>query len=130
LKLIGERMVMSIDLRKRVIAAVDDGKRITDIAKLFQVKRRAIYRWLNLRKETNSLAPKTGYQKGHSHKITDWEKFKTFANDHRYLTIPKMTIEWKKITGVHVSKSVIQRALKKIGYTSKKNFWICRSKCK
>jgi transposase len=121
-------MALSIDLRKRVIAAVDAGMRITDASKSFQVGRKVIYSWLNLRKETNSIAPKSGYQKGHSHKIVDWEKFKEFVKDHQHLTSAKMIIEWEKITNVHMSESVILRALKKIGYTSKKNFWIHRSK--
>ncbi len=123
-------MALSIDLRKRVIAAIEGGMRITDAAKSFQVARKSIYRWLDLRKETNSLAPKSGYQKGHSHKITDWEKFKKFASEHRHLTSPKMVIEWEKITGVLMSENVMQRALKKIGYTSKKNLWIRRSQCR
>jgi transposase len=123
-------MAFSIDLRKRVIAAVDDGMRITDAAKLFTVKRRAIYRWLNLRKETGGIEAKSGYQKGHSHKITDWEKFKEFARINRHLTSSKMALEWEKVTNVKISDSVIQRALKKIGYTSKKNFWIHRSQCR
>lgn len=120
-------MALGIDLRKRVIAAIDNGMRITDAAKLFRVGRKSIYRWLDLRKETASLAPKSGYQKGHSHKITDWEEFKEFAKVHQHLTSLKMVIEWEKITNVHMSESVMQRALKKIGYTSKKNFWIHRS---
>lgn len=120
-------MALSIDLRKRVIAAVDGGMRVSDAAKSFQVGRKSIYRWLDLRKETNSLEPKAGYQKGHSHKITDWEQFREFAKTNRNLTSAKMAIEWEKITNVQISDTVIQRALKKIGYTSKKNFWIQRS---
>lgn len=75
-----------------------------------------------MRKETNSLAPKSCYQKGHGHKITDWEKFREFARINRNLTSAKMTIEWEKLTNVQISDTVIQRALKKIGYTSKKTF--------
>ena len=87
-------MALGIDLRKRVIAAVDDGMRITDVAKLFKVGRNAIYNWLKLRQEVNSLAPKSGYQNGHSHKITDWEKFKEFAKENQHFTSLKMAIEW------------------------------------
>lgn len=117
-------MPLSIDLRKRVIAAVDDGMRITDAAKSFQICRKTIYHWLNLRKKTNNIAPKSGYQKGHSHKITDWNQFKEFVKINRHSTVAKMAIEWEKITNVRVSVSVMLRALKKIGYTSKKNFWL------
>jgi transposase len=113
-------MIFSIDLRERVIAAVDAGVHIVDVARLFQVGRRTIYRWLDLRKDTNNLAAKSGYQKGHSHKITDWEKFREFAKNNSTLSSEKMALEWEKLTGVQISDTTIQQALKKIDYTSKK----------
>jgi len=115
-------MAFSIDLRKRVIAAIDDGMRITKAAKTFKVCRSVIYDWQKLLEATSSLAPKSGYQKGHSHKITDWDKFKAFAEKHKHCTSPQMRKEWKKLADIDVSESVMLRALKKIGYTSKKNF--------
>ncbi len=115
-------MAFSIDLRKRVIAAVDDGMQITKAAKVFQVCRRTIYLWQDLLKKTNNFAPKFGYQKGHSHKITDWDQFKVFVEKHKHCASPQMRVEWKKLTNIDVSESVMLRALKKIGYTSKKNF--------
>ena len=72
-------MVYSIDLRKRVIAAIDNGMRITEAAKIFKVCRSVIYDWQDLFKTTNNIAPKSGYQKGHSSKITDWDQFKLFV---------------------------------------------------
>ena len=113
-------MAFSIDLRERVIAAIDNGMQITEAAKVFKVCRSVIYDWQDLRKTTNSLAPKSGYQNGHSHKITDWDQFKLFAEKHKHCTSPQMRVEWKKLTSVDVSESVMLRALKKIGYTSKK----------
>jgi len=113
-------MSLSVDLRKRVIAAIDEGMHQVDAAKFFKVSRRAICDWINLRKKTDSLAPKFGYQKGHSHSITDWDQFKKFAEINKYCTINQMVAEWKKLTDLTISRSVIQRALKKIGYTFKK----------
>jgi len=118
-------MALSIDLRERVIAAVDGGMRITNACKVFNVCRRAIYSWLDLRKETNSLRPKYGYQRGHSHKIKDWDQFRKFAEAHKSCTIVQMKDKWQEINGETISKSVIQRALIKINYTSKKNFSLC-----
>ena len=113
-------MALSIDLRERVIAAIDKGMSATYAAKLFKVERKTIYNWTILRKETNSLAPKNGYQNGHSHTIKDWDRFKTFAEANKYRTIEEMSVEWKKATGGTISKSVIQRGLKKINFTYKK----------
>lgn len=113
-------MAFSIDLRERVIAAIDSGMQITEAAKVFKVCRSVIYDWQNLLKTTDSLAPKSGYQKGHSHKIIDWDQFKIFVEKYKYCASPQMRSEWKKLTGVDVSESVMLRALKKIGYTCKK----------
>src|SRR5579862_3774669 len=117
-------MAYGLDLRTRVIAAVDAGKRVDDVAITFQVSKRVIYEWLELRRETGSIAAKTGYQKGHSHKITDWAKFKEFANLHKHSSSPKMIVLWEKLTGVRVSDSVMLRALHKINFTSKKKLLI------
>lgn len=117
-------MVFSIDLRKRVIAAVDDGMHVDEAAKVFKVCRRVIYNWLLLRIVTSSLMPKSGYQHGHSHKITDLDQFKIFAEKHNHCTARQMKTEWTILTGIDVSETVILRTLKKIGYTFKKKHFV------
>ena len=117
-------MALSIDLRKRVVDAIDGGARIDEAVKTFQVCRRVIYNWLELREKTGSLAPKTGYQKWHSHKITDWDQFKKFAESNKQSSSPQMIVKWKSLTGIDVSDDVILKALKKIGYTSKKKLLV------
>jgi transposase len=117
---------MSTDLRERVITAVDNNMRITEAGKVFRVSRRVIYKWLDLRKETGSLAPKTGYQKGHSHKITDLDAFKIFVEANKHRTVKGMIVEWEKLNATTISESSMERTLKKIHYTSKKNFWVSR----
>lgn len=113
-------MAFSLDLRERVIAAVDSHMHVDEAVRMFKVSRRVIYEWLELRKEMGNLVAKSGYQKGHSHKITDWDQFKAFANSNKQRASPQMIIEWEKLTNVKVSESVMLRALKKIGFTSKK----------
>lgn len=113
-------MLLSSDLRKRVILSIEKGLRASDAAKRFNVSRRSIYNWIKLKKETNSLAPKSGYQNGHSHKITDWNKFKKFIEKHKELTVKGMIIEWENLFNTTMSESTMERALKKCGYTFKK----------
>jgi len=48
-------MSYSIDLRERVIAYIEQGGRKLDAARLFDVGRPTIDRWLQLKKETGSL---------------------------------------------------------------------------
>lgn len=114
-------MALSIDLRKRVIARVEEGMRISEAARVFGVCRRVIYNWIELLKETNSLVAKTGYRKGHSHKIKDWDEFRKFAAMNQHCTLKQMVVAWTKFKGESVSKKTMARALKKIDYTSKKN---------
>ena len=116
-------MAFSIDLRKRVVDAIDNGMRITEASKTFKVCRSVIYDWKNLLNKTNQLSPKSGYQNGHSHKITDWDQFKAFIEKHKHCASPQMRVEWKKITDIDMSESAMLRALKKIGYTSKKKLF-------
>ena len=123
-------MAFSIDLRERVISAIDNDMRITEAVKIFKVSRRVIYEWLDLRKTTGGLARKTGYQKGHSHKITDWEKFKAFANENQQSNSPQMIVAWEKLTGVKVSESVMLRGLKKINFTFKKKPLVTQKRIK
>lgn len=113
-------MPYSVDLRKRVIAAIDEGMSIVQASKIFNVCKTVIFDWKRLIKQTNSLAPKSGYQKGHSHKITDWEKFKTFAEEHKYCTSFQMRIAWEKLTGQTMQETSMLRGLKKIGFSFKK----------
>jgi transposase len=70
----------SLDLRERVISFVDSGKTVSSASSFFKVTQNTIRKWLSLREETKSLAPKEGYQKGHSHKIKDHDALKQFVN--------------------------------------------------
>jgi putative transposase len=49
---------LSVDLRERVLAAVDAGEMVARVARRFGVTRPTIYSWLALRDETGSLRPR------------------------------------------------------------------------
>lgn len=110
----------SYDLRIRVIEAVDEGQRITKVSKGFKVGRATIYNWLKLRNKQGHLKSKENWQQGHSHKITDLEKFKTFVEENKEKTLVELAEAWG-----NVKRMTIQRALKKLGFTRKKNqLWV------
>jgi putative transposase len=48
-------MSYSIDLRTRVLSFVESGGRISEAARRFKVGRLSIYKWIQLKAETNSL---------------------------------------------------------------------------
>jgi transposase len=107
----------SIDLRERVLAECDkkEIKRF-QIAEIFKVDLKTIYNWLKARKASGTIEPKSGYQKGHSHKITDTEKFKAFIAANPNLSLKELSRKWGG-----VSSTTIGNKLHNIGYTVKKN---------
>lgn len=50
----------SLDLRERVVAAVDRGENPAEVAQQFQITERTIWNWLALRKQTGDLKPRVG----------------------------------------------------------------------
>ena len=64
---------------------------------------------------TGSLKPKSGYQKGHSHKIKDWKVFEEFVKENA----DKTQIEMANLLGL--KQKDVSNGMRKIGYTRKKN---------
>jgi transposase len=111
------RRAYSIDLRERVIEAVNKGIwQLKEIAKFFNINVKTIYKWRKILEITGTLAPKTGFEQGHSHKITNLDEFKNFVTENPDLTLKEMAQKWG-----NVSPQTIGRSLKKINFTLKKN---------
>jgi transposase len=108
----------SVDLRKRAIDAYLNSQKTTleKIAKQFQIGEKTLRNWLRLHEKTGSLEAKRGYQKGHSHVISDDEEFKKFILENDFST--REEIVQKLGRG---SVSSIGRALKKIKFVKKKD---------
>lgn len=107
----------SYDLRAKVIAAIEmDGLKKSEASELFNISRSNIYLWLQRKAQTGDFKPKPNKPLGHSHKITDWEKFREFATTHGDKTQEEMAQLWEG----DISSRTISRALKKIGFTRKK----------
>src|ERR1700722_4039929 len=107
----------SVDLRERVLAALDEKKlKRYEIAGQFKVDLKTIYNWDRLRTKTGKIEAKSGYQKGHSHKITDTEKFKSFIAENPNSSLKELSRKWG-----NVSSTTIGVKLHEIGFTVKKN---------
>lgn len=117
-------MPYSLDLRKRVIAAVRSKNNKTKICEMFNICRQTLYSWLALEESQGSLKPQTGFQKGHSHGIKDLEKFRQFVDLHPDYTQEEMAEHFG------VGKSTIGRNLKKINYSRKKRAKLTQKEAK
>ena len=102
----------SEDLRMCVLNKIenDASLSIKDISLLFGVSRSAIYDWINLKKATGSLKFKPKKQKGHSHKIKDWQAFKQFYKNNDGRTLVEMASKWPE----DISTETIRRGLIKL----------------
>ena len=107
----------SYDLRRKVIDAIElDGMKRCEASEYFRISRNTIHLWLQRQAETGDVKAKVRERTGHSHKITDWEKFRAFAQKHHDKTQTEMAGLWEG----DISDRTISRALKKIGFTRKK----------
>ena len=78
--------------------------------------------WHDRYRASSEVAAKQDYQQGQSHKITDWEAFRALAAKHGDKTQAEMTQLWFE----EISEDTIGWALKRIGFTRKKDVSLCR----
>lgn len=106
----------SRDLREKAIAAIDRGVPKHEVITLFNISRDSLDRWLKRRAETGEFEAVQGYQRGHSHRIVDWEAFGTFVKRHGDKTQEELAQLWHD----PVRSCANSRALARIGFTRKK----------
>jgi len=107
----------SDDLRRKVIEAIElDGMKRGEASKVFHISRNTINTWFQRKAETGDIQAKTGYAHGHSHKIIDWDAFRSFVLQHE----GKTQVELAQLWPGELSDRTISRALQKIGFTRKK----------
>ena len=108
----------SYDLRQKVIQAIElDGMKKSEASQVFQISRNTIDLWLKRRAETGDFQAKPKQPPGNGHKITDWDKFRTFAKVHGDKTQAEMAALWEG----DISARTLSRALQKVGLTRKKD---------
>ncbi|MEO1622356.1 MAG: IS630 transposase-related protein [Cyanobacteria bacterium J06632_3] len=110
----------SLDLRQKAVAAIDRGEKKSHVSQTLNISRNTLDLWLKRREETGSLAPQTPVKKGPNPKINDLDAFQQFATEHGRLTARRMAELWPE----PVSDVTLGKALKKIGFTRKKDLWV------
>ena len=112
----------SYDLRIKVIKAIDGGMKKNQASKIINLSRNTINLWMKRREETGDVRAKVGYQQGYGTKIKDLEKFREFVTRQGSKTQQEMAEAWSG----EISDRTLGKALKKIGFTRKKNLRIPR----
>lgn len=114
----------SVDLREKVLRAVDEGYPRSEIIKLLGVSRATIKRDLKQRRETGKIAARP----------IPGRPSKKFAPLQAGLLAqlqahPDATLEtpcqiWEQEHGLRVSPTTMGRAIRRVGWTRKKNRWV------
>ena len=107
-----------MDLRVRVVGAVEGGMTRTEVARVFGVSLPTIKRWLRRRRETDALAPRPG-------PVAVKTAGLPAALPERLATGPDATLEehcawWCETSGRAVSRATMSRAITALGWTRKK----------
>ena len=114
----------STDLREKLFAQLDSGMSITKASKIFRINRQTIYNWISMKEETGKLEAKSGYQKGHSHKIKDLERLEKFLLENPDKTLKELSRLWSE----KISGWTLGRWVNRLGYTYKKNLFSYQKK--
>ena len=113
----------SLDLRQKAIAAVDRGEKKSQVSRTFNISRNTLDLWLKRRDETGTVAPKIRKLPIVEPKIKDLAAFKQFAQANGHLTAKRMAELWPE----SISDVTIGKALRRIGFTRKKDLWLPRA---
>jgi transposase len=110
----------SQDLRERVLRAIDQGISRTEVIRIFGVSEPTIKRYLKLRRDTGSLAPKVipGRPKRKIGPLLDGLRPQLEA--HSDATLEEHCRQWEAETGARVSTSTMGRAILRLKWTRKK----------
>ena len=117
----------SVDLRRKIVAAVERGMSKTQAARLFDVSLSSVKRYSRMARQGNSLAPKR--RAGRAPKVD--EKARKLLNqdmkERPAATITERISFLQSITGERLSYSTIWRLLKRLGWSRKKGVWAQRN---
>jgi len=108
----------SLDLRQKIIDAIElDGMKKSEASTVFGISRNTIDLWLKRKAVTGSLAPQGNSNARRQRRITDWESFRAFAEQHCHKTQSEMAECWPG----PMSQRTISRGLAVIHWTQKKD---------
>ncbi len=114
----------SLDLREKVLHAVDQGYPRGEIVKLLGVSRASIKRYVKQRRETGEVAPKA--IPGRPPKKLDvlQAELEAQLRAHDDVSLAEQCRPWELSHGMEVSPSTMNEAIKRLGWTRKKRHWV------
>src|SRR5215203_1502697 len=111
----------SVDLRERLLGAIDAGLSQAEASRLFGVGTSTISRWRQQRRDTGSLAPKArpGRRPAIGPEHGDALQAQVAADPDA--TLAAHCTRWAEAHGVTLSVATMSRAIRRLGITLKKS---------
>jgi len=114
-------MAFSLDLRKRVLAAVDGGLSRTEAAKRYQVGRATITEWVKLRRETGSLVARQPPGRPRTIALADHEALRAQLSAQADASLALHAANWRAAhPSQPLSTATMSRAIRRLDWTRKK----------
>ena len=110
----------SLDLRTRVVAAIDAGMSRSQAVRIFQISLGSIKRWLHQRQTSGSLAPKLRLGKSTSITLAQEPLLRLQLEQFPDATLQQHAERWNAEQGTTLSSWTLGRAIRRIGWSRKK----------
>jgi len=114
----------SMDLRAKVLRAVDQGYERKEIVKLLGVSPATIKRYLKQRRETGSRAPKPRPGRPPKKLGPLQAELVIQLQAHDDVGLEGQCQLWEQSHGVRVSTATMSRAIRRVGWTRTKRRWV------
>ena len=114
-----------LDLRLKVLDAVDRGIPRKEVVRTFGVSMPTIERYLRRRRQSGDLVPKPSPGRTPSILATPWERRALWEQleENDEATLKRHCELWEERGGARVSVPTMSRAVRKLGWTFKKSRW-------
>ncbi len=114
----------SVDLRQRVLTALDRGMPRQQVVAMFGVSLATLKRWLVLRQTDTTVTPKTPSGRQRTIPVAQHAAWWAQLAAHPDATLKQHTHMWNTAQGVTLSYRTLGRAMKRLGWTRKKRRWV------
>ena len=111
----------SIDLRRRVLAALDSGMPRSEIIRLFQVSQGSITRWARQRRTSGDLSAKRPSGRPRSIPPDQHQLLRLQVEAAPDASLAEHAAQWQAEQGTPLSPWTMARALRRLGWSRKKS---------
>lgn len=113
-------MAYSLDLRKRVLAAIERGMDVKEAASTFQVGRSTILRWRAQQRATGTVAARTSPGRTRLIDVSAEADLRAQLEQQPDATLAEHVAEWTASEHPPLSLATMARAIARVGWTRKK----------